>query len=215
MQLLISPLPCFNEVWLSVKQHFCCHCGCSVAWVGYAWKATLLMSQQEDCAGQGWQSLPWGTSSRWNGPCSQALTEIRWGLAKGYKLKLWICQVTFFFPLPERGISVQISFTFSRTMLQCLSKAFTLPNSFLLFRQLINTCVLFLTDCVKTESGPVLNSSSSLFDNSSGVISDFGLFATALQCKSRFVLKPLMTDTRKADFVVRLGEEPIPPNKNI
>ncbi|KYN37441.1 hypothetical protein ALC56_08195, partial [Trachymyrmex septentrionalis] len=39
----------------------------------------------------------------------------------------------------------------------------------------INTWVLFFTDCVKTERGPVLNSSSSLFANSSGVISDFGL----------------------------------------
>ncbi|CAD6223041.1 GSCOCG00005364001-RA-CDS, partial [Cotesia congregata] len=44
----------------------------------------------------------------------------------------------------------------------------------LLLYQLINTWVLFLTDWVSTESGPVLNSSSSRFDNSSGVISDFG-----------------------------------------
>jgi hypothetical protein len=36
--------------------------------------------------------------------------------------------------------------------------------------------VLFFTDCVRTESGPVLNSSSSRLANSSGVISDFGLF---------------------------------------
>lgn len=80
----------------------------------------------------------------------------------------------FFLPFPVRGNSVHISFTFSKTMLQCLSKAFTRPNSFLLFLQFINTWVLFLTDCVRTERGPVLNSSSSLFANSSGVISDFG-----------------------------------------
>ena len=55
-----------------------------------------------------------------------------------------------------------------------LSKAFTLPSSFLLFLQLMRTCVLFLTDCVRTESGPVLNSSCSLCANSSGVISLFG-----------------------------------------
>jgi hypothetical protein len=36
--------------------------------------------------------------------------------------------------------SVHISFTFSRIMLQCLSKAFTLPRSFRLFLQLMSTC---------------------------------------------------------------------------
>lgn len=49
----------------------------------------------------------------------------------------------------------------SRTMLQWRSKALTRPNSFLLLRQLIKTCVLFFTDCVSTDNGPVLNSSSS------------------------------------------------------
>ena len=36
--------------------------------------------------------------------------------------------------------SVHISFTFSKIILQCLSKAFTLPKSFLLFLQLMSTC---------------------------------------------------------------------------
>lgn len=82
---------------------------------------------------------------------------------------------TFFFPLPVRGTSVHISFTLSRTMLQCRSNALTRPSSFLLLRQLIKTCVLFLTDWVSTDNGPVLNSSSSWRANSSGVNSDFGL----------------------------------------
>lgn len=82
----------------------------------------------------------------------------------------------FFLPFPVFGVSVHISFTFSNTMLQCLSKAFTLARSFLLFLQLMRTCVLFLTDWVRTDSGPVLNSSCSLCDSSSGVISDLGLF---------------------------------------
>lgn len=90
--------------------------------------------------------------------------------------------------------SVHISRTFSRTILQCLSKALTRPRSFLLLRQLIrtcigvckisiknilstnqeehstmsvsykkNTCVLFFTLIMSTDSGPVLNSSSSFF----------------------------------------------------
>lgn len=87
---------------------------------------------------------------------------------------------TFFLPLPVRGISVHISLTFSRTMLQWRSKAFTRPKSFLLLRQLIKTWVLFLTDCVRTDNGPVLNSSSSCLANSSGVNSDLG-FTRALR----------------------------------
>ena len=69
----------------------------------------------------------------------------------------------FFLPLPVFGTSVHISLTFSSTMLQCLSKAFTRPSNFLLFRQLMSTCVLLLTLCVRTDSGPVLKSSSSFF----------------------------------------------------
>lgn len=55
-----------------------------------------------------------------------------------------------------------------------LSKAFTLPKIFLLFLQLIKTWVLFLTDWVRTDNGPVLNSSCSLRASSSGVISLLG-----------------------------------------
>merc|ERR1719402_371660 len=51
--------------------------------------------------------------------------------------------LAFFFPFPVLGSSVHISLTPSRTMLQCLSKALTLPSSFLLFLQLMRTCVLF------------------------------------------------------------------------
>lgn len=40
----------------------------------------------------------------------------------------------------EQHTSVHISFTFSRIMLQCLSKAFTRPSSLWLLRQLISTC---------------------------------------------------------------------------
>lgn len=60
------------------------------------------------------------------------------------------------------GTSVHISWTFSRIMLQWRSNAFTRPSSFLLFRQLISTCVLFLTLCVRTLRGPVRYSSSFL-----------------------------------------------------
>jgi len=94
----------------------------------------------------------------------------------------------FFLPFPDRGTSVHISLTFSRTMLQCRSNALTLPRSFLLFRQLMSTCVLFFTDCVNTDSGPVLNSSSSRLASSSGVISDLGLFNTPAMVVSKMRL---------------------------
>merc|ERR1712241_1357328 len=82
--------------------------------------------------------------------------------------------LAFFLPFPVFGSSVHISLTPSRTMLQCLSNAFTLPRSFLLFLQLISTWVFPLTDSVRTERGPVLNSCCSLASSSSGVISDLG-----------------------------------------
>merc|ERR1719320_723946 len=55
-------------------------------------------------------------------------------------------------------------------MLQWRSKALTLPNSRLLFLQLMRTCVLFLTDEVRTERGPVWNSSSSLRSRSRSLL---------------------------------------------
>merc|ERR1719493_25983 len=79
--------------------------------------------------------------------------------------------LAFFFPFPVLGNSVHISLTPSSTMLQCLSNAFTRPKSFLLFLQLMSTCVLFLTLSVRTLNGPVLNSSCSLASLSSGVMS--------------------------------------------
>ena len=72
-----------------------------------------------------------------------------------------------FLATPPLGCSVHISLTFSSTMLQCRSNALTRPSSFLLFLQLMSTCVLLLTLCVSTDSGPVENSSSSLLALSS------------------------------------------------
>ena len=43
------------------------------------------------------------------------------------------------FPLPDLGVSVHISLTFSSTMLKCRSNAFILANSFRLFLQLMRT----------------------------------------------------------------------------
>lgn len=72
-------------------------------------------------------------------------------------------------------------YNFKKSVLKYRSNAFTRPRSFLLLRQLMRTWVLFLTDCVRTESGPVLNSSCSFWANSSGVISLFGFWASDLE----------------------------------
>ena len=50
------------------------------------------------------------------------------------------CGVEPFFPFPDFGISVHISLTFSRTMLQCRSKALMCARSLRLFLRLISTC---------------------------------------------------------------------------
>jgi len=71
--------------------------------------------------------------------------------------------LAFLTPFPVFGTSVHSSFTFSSTMLQCLSKAFTRPRSFRLFLQLISTCALVFTLCVKTDKGPAWKSRSSFF----------------------------------------------------
>lgn len=64
-----------------------------------------------------------------------------------------------FFPLASLGVSVHISFTFSRTMLQCRSNAFTRASSFLLFRIEIRTWVWLRTAVWRIERGPAENSS--------------------------------------------------------
>lgn len=91
-----------------------------------------------------------------------------------------------FFPFPLFGVSVHISLQFSKTMLQWRSNARTLANIFLLFRQLINTWVLSLTDWVSTDRGPVLNSSSSFCFSSSRVSSLLG-FALDHNSNKRFL----------------------------
>lgn len=97
-------------------------------------------------------------------------------------------------PLPVRGVSVHIydtslrsghaitlfreshtSLTFSRTILQWRSNALTRASILWLLRQLMRIWLLFLTDCWRTDNGPVLNSTSSNLRSSSSVISDLGL----------------------------------------
>ena len=71
-----------------------------------------------------------------------------------------------FLPPATRGVSVHISLTFSKTMLQCLSKAFTLANSFRLLRQEIRTWVCDRTAVCRIERGPEVNSCSSSSETS-------------------------------------------------
>ena len=59
------------------------------------------------------------------------------------------------------GVSVHISFTFSRIMLQCLSKALTRARSFLLLRHEMTTWLWLRTAVWRMERGPAVNSCSS------------------------------------------------------
>ena len=66
-----------------------------------------------------------------------------------------------FFPELFLDVSVHISFTFSRTILQCLSKAFTRASNFRLLRHEIKTWVWERTAVWRIERGPEVNSCSS------------------------------------------------------
>lgn len=80
-----------------------------------------------------------------------------------------------FDPSDFRGISVHISFTFSRTMLQCRSNALTRASSFRLFRHEIKTWLWVRTAVCKMLKGPALNSYFSSSAISYSVRSERGL----------------------------------------
>lgn len=63
-----------------------------------------------------------------------------------------------FLPSAVRGVSLHISFTFSRTILQWRSNALTLPSSLRLFRHEMRTCVCCRTAVWRRERGPDVNS---------------------------------------------------------
>lgn len=89
-----------------------------------------------------------------------------------------------FFPSLSFGVSVHISLTFSSTMLQCLSKAFTLASSLRLLRHEIRTWVWLRTAVWRSESGPEVNSCVSSSDSSYSVSSERGLPWSSLQSVS-------------------------------
>ena len=120
-----------------------------------------------DSGGPKWQSRLLGTSWRCNDPCSLASTSFSLSLSERKERlfpQTWtrlrerlihqkdqrnndtstikVCRVWIADPLPALGTSVHSSLTFSSTMLQWRSKAFTLASSFLLLRQLINTWLI-------------------------------------------------------------------------
>jgi hypothetical protein len=66
-----------------------------------------------------------------------------------------------FFPWLFLGNSVHISLTFSRTMLQCLSNAFTRARSLRLLRHEMTTWLWLRTAVWRMERGPAVNSCSS------------------------------------------------------
>jgi hypothetical protein len=70
---------------------------------------------------------------------------------------------SLFTPLPllPLGFSVHISFTFSRTMLQCRSKALTRASNLRLLRQEIRTWVCVRVAVCSRDSGPAVSSCSS------------------------------------------------------
>lgn len=66
-----------------------------------------------------------------------------------------------FLPSASRGVSVHISLTFSRTMLQWRSNALTRARSLRLLRMEMRTCTCERTAVWRIDSGPAENSCSS------------------------------------------------------
>ena len=85
-----------------------------------------------------------------------------------------------FCPFASRGVSCHISRTFSSTMLQCRSNAFTRANSFRLLRREIRIWVWLRTAVWRRESGPLVNSCVSSSESSYSVNSFRGLDCSSL-----------------------------------
>jgi hypothetical protein len=94
-----------------------------------------------------------------------------------------------FFPALVLGVSVHISFTFSSTILQCLSNAFTRASSLRLFRHEIRTCACDRTAVCRMDRGPEVNSCSSscAISNSLSTVSKIFAAASVAQYVSSFL----------------------------
>lgn len=84
---------------------------------------------------------------------------LSWGMTHILLMNLSLLTGLPFLPLESLGVSVHISLTFSRTMLQCLSNALTRASSFLLFLIEMRTWVWLRTAVWRIDRGPAENSS--------------------------------------------------------
>lgn len=85
-----------------------------------------------------------------------------------------------FFPLAFLVVSVHNSLTFSKTILQCRSNAFTRATNLWLFRREMITGALVSTAFLRRDIGPLAISYSSSFCNCSSSSSDFGISTSSL-----------------------------------
>lgn len=108
---------------------------------------------------------------------------------KSLEMKRSLLTGFVFFPLLFRGVSVHISFTFSSTMLQCLSNALTRARTLWLLRRLMSTCDRFLTAACSTLIGPLANSYSSSCPSSYSLSSERGRWmSSAISLPGRCLL---------------------------
>lgn len=80
-------------------------------------------------------------------------------------------------PVPLFGFSVHISFTFSKTILKCRSKALTRAKSLRLLRQEIRTWEWFRVAVRRRDSGPAVSSCSSTRATSYSLLHDDQTYA--------------------------------------
>lgn len=127
------------------------------------------------------QSFHSHSRSRSHSPCLRITTTLspRRNIFDTYlSLVILFCDAffaDFLAVLSLLGVSDHTSLTFSSTMLQWRSNAFTLATSLWLFLSEISTVALFCTACASTRSGPLANCAVSYASSSSAVICSFGL----------------------------------------
>lgn len=143
-------------------QHGVCVCACGLAW-GFG---ECFLARSRLAAGSSQQDHDDRVTSEEPVDSVSACRRGGGAYAGGVVAHILLMNLSLlmglpFFPCALRGVSVHISFAFSNTMLQCLSKALTLARSFLLLRHETRTWLWLRTAVWRMERGPAVNSCSS------------------------------------------------------
>ena len=147
-----------DTVVVSLNQY--CHhslsISCHTAWIAsIVQSCTFLLAMKNTliCISSNSSSLPRNRFSVQ--PLTTEPHESNTNITLSPRRNILLMNLSWLTTLPPFWVSVHISFTFSSTMLQCLSKALILASNLWLFLTLIRTCVCVLVAVIKIDNGPV------------------------------------------------------------